>query len=549
MADLKDGETFEMQGSGSRPYVLKNVGGVYSCSCPAWRNQSLPIERRTCKHLRKLRGDEAEELRVGSALAAPPRKAGGVGEKEGPPVLLAEAWDTASNLAGWWMSEKLDGVRAYWDGKQFLSRLGNVYYAPDWFVAGLPDVPLDGELWLGRKAFQRTVSIARRQDRSEHWRELRYVVFDAPAHGGEFEARLEFLRGLMRKHSPEFVSTLAHELCRDLDHLRAELARVEALGGEGLMLRQPGSMYVAGRSATLLKVKSFRDAEARVVGHEPGAGRHKGRLGALLVELENGKRFAVGTGFSDAERASPPSVGSVIQFRYQELSEGGVPRFPRYVGLMAAEALLSASAAAPAEAPGVKRPAKADRAVPEPVSVSDPSPASVEVRRFEYLEEGPGKFWEVSVSGNEVRLRYGTIGTPGQTKTETFAGPADASQAAAELIADKVDDGFVEGTAPAREGARPAARTKKSAPAPEKAAPPAASPATGPAGVRRFEYVQGTSSKFWEVWVSGSALSTRYGRIGSQGQTTVKSFPDEAKAAAAAAKLIGEKVGKGYIEK
>jgi DNA ligase-1 len=248
-------------------------------------------------------------------------------------VLLAERWDTETNLAGWWMSEKLDGVRAYWDGKQFLSRQGNVYHAPGWFVAGLPDMPLDGELWLDRKKFQRAVSIARRQDRSEHWKELRYVVFDAPAHGGEFEVRLAFLHEFVRKYQPAYAVAHAHGQCRDLDHLRAELTRIEALGGEGLMLRQPGSRYEVGRSTTLLKVKSFHDAEARVLGHQPGAGRHKGRLGALFVEMANGTRFAVGTGFSDAERDNPPPVGSLINFRYQELSEGGVPRFPSYVGV------------------------------------------------------------------------------------------------------------------------------------------------------------------------------------------------------------------------
>src|SRR6266404_6166921 len=189
MPDLRDGESIEMQGSGSRPYVLKNTGGVYSCSCPAWRNQSLGIERRTCKHLRKLRGDAAEEVRIGAALPAAP--AGATSEVQAPPLLLAESWDGVVDPAGWWMSEKLDGVRAYWDGKQFLSRLGNLFHAPDWFVAGLPSVPLDGELWLGRKKFQRAVSIVRRQDMSDLWKELTYVVFDAPRLEKDFEARLK----------------------------------------------------------------------------------------------------------------------------------------------------------------------------------------------------------------------------------------------------------------------------------------------------------------------------------------------------------------------
>ena len=122
MPDLLDGETIEIKGSGARPYVLKNVGGLYSCTCPAWRNQSSAIERRTCKHLRRLRGDAAEEARLGGALPQRPVRATAEGEESaGPPLLLAETWDTATDLAGWWMSEKLDGVRAYWDGRQFLS--------------------------------------------------------------------------------------------------------------------------------------------------------------------------------------------------------------------------------------------------------------------------------------------------------------------------------------------------------------------------------------------------------------------------------------------
>jgi DNA ligase-1 len=333
MPDLRDGESTFIQGSGSKPYELKNVGGVYSCTCPAWRNQSVPIERRTCKHLRKLRGDAAEEARVGGAL--PPKPVKEPGGAEGPPLLLAESWASDRDLAGWWMSEKLDGVRAYWDGKQFLSRQGNVYHAPEWFVAGLPDVALDGELWIGRKKFQRTTSIVRRQDKSELWKEVTFVVFDAPAMPALFEERLAFFTDHLDRHAPAHARALGHELCQSLDHLRQELARVEALGGEGLMLRQPRSRYEVGRSTTLLKVKSFHDAEARVIGHLQGRGKHKGRLGALEVELPDGTRFSVGTGFSDAERASPPPVGSVITFRYQELSEGGVPRFPSYVGVRA----------------------------------------------------------------------------------------------------------------------------------------------------------------------------------------------------------------------
>jgi len=444
MSDLQDGETIEMQGSGAKPYLLKNTGGVYSCSCPAWRNQSIAIERRTCKHLRTLRGDAAEEARVG-ALAQRSGRTAADGqdsdENAGPPLLLAESWDNATDLSDWWMSEKLDGVRAYWDGKQFLSRQGNLYHAPAWFIDGLPDLPLDGELWIDRKKFQRTVSIVRRQDKSDLWNEVRFLVFDAPAASGGFEDRLAFLKDALAKGGPEFARSHAHERCGSLDSLRAELARIESLGGEGLMLRQPGSKYVAGRSATLLKVKTFHDAEALVVGHQAGAGRHKGRLGALLVRLSDGTDFAIGTGFSDRERDNPPAVGATVTFRYQELSDAGVPRFPSYVGVRP-DAIQQTQTVAT----DVRR-----RSSPEaPPNAPPRSPLSVGVaaagkpRYFEFVEGTSSKFWEIAQAGNTMTTRWGRIGSAGQSKTKSFADPQAAANAMAVLIEEKTDEGYVE---------------------------------------------------------------------------------------------------------
>jgi DNA ligase-1 len=332
MPDLADGESIQMQGSGREPYVIKNVGGVYSCTCPAWRNQSLAVDVRTCKHIRKLRGDQAEQDRIGqggqqelpTVQAANPNKSV-------PGLLLAHSWDNEQDLTHWWMSEKLDGVRAYWDGKQFLSRQGNRFHAPAWFTAALPDTPLDGELWAGRKLFQRTSGIVRSLNAGDAWKQLRFVVFDAPALNEPFEKRMKQLQKLLRKTREGFAGMIEQLPCRGVDHLRDELARLSELGAEGLMLRQPESRYEAGRSTTLLKVKSFHDAEAVVLKHLAGAGRHKGRLGALLVQLDNGTQFSVGTGFSDAQRENPPEIGSTIVFRYQELTDGGVPRFPSFV--------------------------------------------------------------------------------------------------------------------------------------------------------------------------------------------------------------------------
>ncbi len=442
MPDLNDGETFEMQGSGSKPYILKNTGGVYSCTCPAWRNQSLAIEQRTCKHLRRLRGDAAEEARVGGAL---PERVKPASDKEGsePPLLLAEPWDFVTDPAGWWLSEKLDGVRAYWDGKQFLSRQGNVFHAPDWFVKGLPGEPLDGELWLGRKRFQRAVGIVRRQDKSDHWKEIKYLVFDAPGLDKPFEARSDFLKECLRAAATPYAAPHEHQACRGIDHLKEELARLEALGGEGLMLRKPGSRYERGRSATLLKVKSFHDAEARVLKHLEGAGKHKGRLGALFVELADGTTFSVGTGFSDKEREQPPPVGSLITFRYQELSEAGVPRFPSYVG-MRAEAALGTPATS-VTSPKPKPSAPAPKA---PASKAPATSSAAAARRFELVEGKSSKFWEISRTGCDVTVRFGRIGAAGQTQTKTFADEAAAQAHVDKLVEEKEDKGYTEAPSP-----------------------------------------------------------------------------------------------------
>ncbi|OWK36349.1 DNA ligase [Fimbriiglobus ruber] len=438
MPDLDDGKTAEMLGSGSKPYILKNVGGVYSCSCPAWRNQSIAIEKRTCKHLRKFRGDAAEDARIGSATPPKPATTDATGDEEptaaGPPLLLAESWDATADLTGWWMSEKLDGVRAYWDGSRFLSRLGNVYHAPDWFVQGLPPMILDGELWVGRKAFQRTVGIVRRQDKPDIWKEVRFLIFDAPAARGTFESRMEFLGQAIPGWKAAYAALHPHAVCRGTDHLRGELSRVEALGGEGLMLRKPGSKYETGRSSTLLKVKSFHDAEAVVVAHEAGKGRHKGRLGALVVRLGNGKEFSVGTGFSDREREAPPAPGATITFRYQELSDGGIPRFPSFVRVRSDDT----TAKSPLPAGPVARPAAAKA----PVVTTAAAPTAGGKRYFECVEDGASKFWEVWVEGVEVCTRWGKIGTDGRVTKKTFATAEKAQTAAGGMIVEKTDKGY-----------------------------------------------------------------------------------------------------------
>lgn len=242
-------------------------------------------------------------------------------------VLLAKNW-AGTDPAGWWMSEKLDGVRAMWDGSSLTTRTGQAIDAPLWFTQALPkSLPLDGELWAGRGTFQQTVGIVRSK-RGDGWSAIRYAAFDAPQVACAFEDRQSVLRQAL---SDGVAFALPQRLCQGHDDLIAELCRIERAGGEGVMLRQPGSRYDAKRSSTLLKVKTFHDAEATVVGYERGTGRNATAVGALVACLQDGTEFRVSSGLTDALRRSPPAVGTVFTFKYQELTDAGVPRFPSFL--------------------------------------------------------------------------------------------------------------------------------------------------------------------------------------------------------------------------
>lgn len=248
--------------------------------------------------------------------------------------LLAKSWNLEDDPTGWWVSEKLDGVRALWDGKCLRSRVGNVFPAPDWFTKLLPrDATLDGELWIARGAFQTTVSVVKSGSRDKGWGRIFYCVFDMPDEPGRFEKRQAELAGLVVQIESRSrqVRHVQQTKCGGRKELALLLDGVLKLGAEGLMLREPGSLYAFTRSSTLRKLKRFFDEEALVIGYDPGAGKHEGRLGALKCRDKTGALFKVGTGFSDAEREKPPAIGTTITFRFQERTESGTPRFPSFV--------------------------------------------------------------------------------------------------------------------------------------------------------------------------------------------------------------------------
>lgn len=248
------------------------------------------------------------------------------------PVMLANVYHPGIVLANYWVSEKYDGIRAYWDGTRLLTRGGEIIRAPAWFVKGWPETALDGELWAGRGRFSEAVSTARRQTADDPaWRKMRFMVFDLPAHTGTFDQRLPDLRATIAELGLPWVQAVEQIKIKDHQRLQKRLHEITQEGAEGLMLHRGASLYRAERNDDLLKFKLHEDAEARVLAHLPGKGKHAGRLGALLVETASGLRFKLGTGFSDAQRAVPPAVGTWVTYRYRGLNDSGIPRFASFL--------------------------------------------------------------------------------------------------------------------------------------------------------------------------------------------------------------------------
>lgn len=246
--------------------------------------------------------------------------------------MLGRNWQPGLDPADFLVSEKLDGVRALWDGQVLRFRSGRRIAAPDWFLASLPATALDGELWLGRGSFDRLSAIVRRSTPVDaDWQTLRYMVFDLPGAAGPFAERVQRANALVGGGSPAWLQVVAQERVLDTSSLQQQLKILVGQGAEGLMLHRADARWAPGRSDALRKLKPLPDDEAQVVAHVPGKGRLQGKLGALQLELPGGQRFALGTGLSDADRLAPPPVGSLVTYRYRGLTPSGVPRFASYV--------------------------------------------------------------------------------------------------------------------------------------------------------------------------------------------------------------------------
>ena len=247
-------------------------------------------------------------------------------------VLLAKTAPASIDPAGYLVSEKLDGVRALWDGKVLRFRSGRTIAAPAWFTSKLPKEPLDGELWIGRGQFDVLSGIVRKAKPVDvEWQKVNYMVFELPAASGSFKDRALALDSIVNATAWPQLQAVEQMTIANRATLQAKLDDVVQGGGEGLMLHLASAPLVTGRSDVLLKLKPLSDSEATVIGYIAGKGKYAGMTGALVVKSASGQRFNLGTGLSDEQRKTPPAIGIKVTYTYRDVTPSGKPRFASFL--------------------------------------------------------------------------------------------------------------------------------------------------------------------------------------------------------------------------
>ncbi|MDT0605071.1 DNA ligase [Thalassotalea castellviae] len=248
-----------------------------------------------------------------------------------PPIQHGVVMQENIRIQEYWVSEKLDGIRGYWNGTKLFSRSGNEINLPPWFTKGWPNTAMDGEIWRGRNAFESTAScVSLQKDNNACWQTLRFMIFDLPGHKGTFSQRIIAMKTLIRQASAPSLKMIKQMKIASKAELYQRLDQVVKQHGEGLMLHHQDALYQQGRSKKLMKLKKYQDAEARVIQHIPGKGKYQQMLGSLLVETQSGLQFKIGTGFSDLQRKNPPPIGAIITYQFIGKTKRGVPRFASF---------------------------------------------------------------------------------------------------------------------------------------------------------------------------------------------------------------------------
>ncbi len=243
-----------------------------------------------------------------------------------PKLLLLKTYKE-QNISGWVMSEKLDGIRAYWDGKHLISRGGKIIHAPKWFTKNYPPFEIDGELWSKRKDFENISSIVRDKTPSEKWHEIKHYIFEVPnAKGGLFERLAK-----VKPYENNILKIIPQIFIKDKKELKHFLTTIEKKGAEGVVVRDPNALYIGKRTNKALKVKTFLDKECRIIAYNKGHGKYQNMMGSVTCRMDNNITFKIGSGFTIQERKNPPPIGSLITFKFQEFTKYGKPRFPVFL--------------------------------------------------------------------------------------------------------------------------------------------------------------------------------------------------------------------------
>ena len=246
-------------------------------------------------------------------------------------IMLAKKYHQGIDVEQYWVSEKLDGVRARWDGEKLISKNGYTFSVPTWFTHRFTNVVMEGELWMSRNRYEKISSVTSKSIANTGWSDIRLMLFDLPEHEGDFTHRYHAMQKLVKSINSPYLSVIKQFRVTSHIELMKYLQAVVDAGGEGLMLHHQASMYSNGRSENLLKLKLFEDAEAVVIGYKPGKGKFKGLLGSVKVRNDQGKEFSVGSGFNLQQRKNPPALLSHITYQHQGFTKNGVPRFPVFL--------------------------------------------------------------------------------------------------------------------------------------------------------------------------------------------------------------------------
>ena len=248
-----------------------------------------------------------------------------------PELFLLKNYKDDINVTNWYMSEKLDGVRAYWNGKKLVSRSGKVFNVPKFFIKDFPPFELDGELWSKREDFSSIVSIVNKKKPHHEWKDLTYNIFEVPNEDGNLLKRLDKIKIYLEENPNKYIKIIEQKKVKSNQHLKEFQKSIEAKGGEGLVVRNSSLAYYTGRDKNSLKVKSFIDDECTIVGYSKGKGKYDGQIGSLSCRMKNNQVIKIGSGLSDNQRQFPPKIDDIITFKYYGLTAKGNPRFPIFM--------------------------------------------------------------------------------------------------------------------------------------------------------------------------------------------------------------------------